>query len=77
MLHKSHEEKEQFWSSHIKTCHSKFCVLTECAPDPLGGLRHERTAQCKKTRGDVKQAEFDYLCHKLEVSQQGLLSPNP
>jgi hypothetical protein len=77
MLHPSHEEIEHLWSSHIKTCHGKFCVLTECAPDPLGNLRHERTARCKETRGDVKQAEFNYLCHALGVSQQGLLSPYP
>jgi hypothetical protein len=70
LLRQSHEESERLWSSHVKECHGKFCVLTECAPDPLGDLRHERTGNCKKTRGDVKQAEFNYLCYTLGVLQQ-------
>ena len=74
-LRKTNEENERLWSSHTEECHAKFCVLAECAPNPLGDLRHKRIGRCSKTRGDVKQAEFNYLCHTLGVSQRSSFLP--
>jgi len=75
-LRRLRKENKERWQVHIKSCHDDHCVLSTCAPQPRGDVRHKHNENCKTNRENEKEADANYLYHKLGVAELGNLSPH-
>jgi hypothetical protein len=71
-LRELHKENKDAWQVHFKMRHDDHCVMTACAPQPNGEVRHKVNANCKTNREDVREADANYLYRMLGVSELGI-----
>jgi len=71
-LRRLRKENKERWEIHIKSCHDGHCVMSACAPQPHGEVRHKHNENCKTNREDEKEADANYLYRKLGVAELGI-----
>lgn len=66
------KEAKERWQVHIKSCHDDHCVISACAAQSDGEVRHKHNENCKTNRDDEKEADANYLYRTLGVAELGM-----